>query len=250
MRILLLLTVVLLWCSATAFGQPLRVVTEEWPPYSYTENGKIVGVVTEIVRETLDRSGLDYTIESYPFARAYNTAISEENVLIYSILRMPYREPHFRWIKLKGLSIDMYLFRPSFRNDIEVTKLEEARKYRVGVTRETSTHHYLKANGFVEEKNLFPVNCEEFNTLKSQPDAMRIDLTTGDQLSLTHWLKKSSLPSDYWVKQMKLFSEPLYMAVGTKTSSEVVTQIQKAFDEVRAEGLLEATIDKYNKLFQ
>lgn len=250
MRKLLILCAAILWSATTAYGQSIRVVTEEWPPYSYTQDGKIIGVVTEIVRETLDRSGLDYTIESYPFARSYSMAQSEKNVLIYSIVRIPSREQQFKWIKLDGLAIDMHLFKPKFRDDIQVASLNDARKYRVGVTRETSTHHFLISKGFRDDKNLFPVNCEQFNILKSQPDTMRIDLTTGDRLSLAHWLKKSELPADYWVQQIPLFREPLYMAFGTKTSRAVVEQVQAAFEQVRQEGLLEIIVDKYHMLFQ
>lgn len=236
--------------TTTAYGESIKVVTEEWPPYTYSENDQIGGVVTEIVRATLDRSNLAYSIEIYPWARAYEIAKDEKNVLIYSIFKLPNREHSFKWIKIDGLSVNMSLFRPKFRNEMHLTSLEQAKKYKIGVTRETSTHHFLLSRGFVAGVNLFPINSEEQNSLKSRPQNMRIDLTTGDKLSLAHWLKASGFPPDYWVEQVPLFREDFYMAFGMETSDAVVETVRKAFAEMKSQGELKAIVDKYQRMFE
>lgn len=229
----------------------ITVVTEPWPPYTYSdEDGTVRGVVTEIVQATLERSGLEYTIEVYPWARAYDTAKSRENVLIYSIFRLPSREKLFKWIHIDGFHVNMFLFRPKYRDDIVAKTLEEARQYRIGVTRETSTHHFLLSKGFVEGTNLFPVNSEEQNALKSSPKTRRIDFTTGDELSLAHWLKEAKLPSDYWVPQVPLFHKEVYMAFGARTSDEVVEKVSAAYKAIRDEGTLDAIVEKYYRMYE
>jgi len=250
LRKLIFAAVFVLTLAANAQGTSIKVVTEEWPPYTCSKNGKIEGVVSEIIRATLDRSGLDYTIEVYPWARAYEMAQKEENVLIYSIFKLPTREHLFQWIEIDGLSVNMSLFRPKHRTDINLTSLEDARKYKIGVTRESSTHHFLLSKGFVDGVNLFPVNSEEQNTLKTTPEVKRIDLTTGDKLYLARCLKECKLPSDYWVEQVPLFKEDFYMAFGLRTSDKVVDKVHKAFHEIKAEGKLDAIAEKYYKLFE
>ncbi len=235
-------------CPAQSAG--IRVVTEDWSPYNYTEDGEIKGMATEVVRAVLDRAGLDYTIETLPWARAYKLAQTEPDVLIYSILKLPNRAPLFKWIQLRGLSIDMYLFRPKYRNDINLGCLEEAKAYKVGVTRETSTHHFLLAKGFKAGVNLFPVNCEQFNALKSQPHTKRIDLTTGNSISLARELKVAGLPPDYWVRQVLLFKKDLYMAFSLSTSDATVERVRTAFEEVRAQGTLDAVVNRYCHMFE
>lgn len=242
--------IIVLVLAVSTQGSGIKVVTEEWPPYTCSNNNEIVGVVTEIVRATLDRSGLDYTIEVYPWARAYEMARSEKNVLIYSIFKLPNRVDQFKWIEIDGLSVNMFLFKPKHRNDIELKTLDDAKLYRIGVTRETSTHHFLASKGFVEGENLFPVNSEEQNSLKSTPDNERIDLTTGDKLSLARWLKLSGLPLDYWVEQVLLFQEDFHMAFGKETSDEVVEKVHAAFHEIKDEGTLDAIVGKYYQMFQ
>ncbi len=235
--------------ASVAWGADIRVVTEEWPPYSCVKKNKVEGLVTEVIRATLDQADLGYTIEAYPWARAYEMARNEKNVLIYSIFKLPNREAHFKWIKIDGLAVDMALFRPKYREDIHLNSLEDAKGYRVGVTRETSTHHFLLGKGFEEGVNLFPVNCEEQNSLKSQPKARRIDLTTGDVLSLAQWLKTSNLSPDYWVREMSLFQQPLYMAFGLETSDELVDKVRQAFESIKAQGQVAQILGEYHELF-
>ena len=246
---ILFMVVIVLAHAVAVFGEDIRVVTESWPPYTCSENGEVTGVATEIVEATLKRSGLDYSIEVYPWARAYDIAKSNENVLIYSIVKLSSRDRLFKWIHIDGLHTDMYLFRPRHRTDITVHTLEQTRYYRIGVTRETSTHHFLLSKGFVEGANLFPVNCEEQNYLKSLPKTNRIDFTTGDRLSIVHWLKDANLPTDYWVAQVPLFQEDLYMAFGAKTPDPVVDRVRRAFREMREAGELAVIVDRYSRLY-
>nr|WP_321259415.1 transporter substrate-binding domain-containing protein [uncultured Pseudodesulfovibrio sp.] len=249
-RFFLFAVILVLLQVTPALSESIKVVTEEWPPYNQKVRGEVGGVVTEVVRATLDRAGFEYSIDIYPWARAYEMARTQKNVLVYSIFKLPSRESHFKWIKVEGLSIDMYLFSPKHRTDITITTLDEARKYRVGVTRETSTHHFLLSQGFKDGVNLFPVNCEQQNELKSSQNVGRIDLTTGDKLSLAHWLNQSGHSSDYWVPRVPLFTEDFYMAFGNETSDEVVEGVRRAFLEIREEGQLDAIVDKYWRMFE
>lgn len=250
MKQLVLTLLLALAVTAQAWAEPITVVTEEWPPYNYSEAGVAKGVVTEVVRAALDRSGMDYAIDIYPWARSYDMAKSGENVLIYSIFKLPNREKSFKWIKIDGLSVNMHLFRPIHRGEIDVATIDQGKSYKVGVTRETSTHHFLLSKGYAEGVNLFPVNSEECNILKSNPKAKRIDMTTGDELSMARWLKVSGFPPNYWVKQAFLFKEDIYMAFGLSTSDEVVNRVRSAVQAIKEEGLLDEIIAKHHRMYQ
>jgi polar amino acid transport system substrate-binding protein len=241
--------IVLVLLAGSAAAEPVTVVTEQWPPYNYAENGEIRGVMTEIVRATLETAGIPHEIRVYPWARAYKVAKNRKNVLIYSIFKLPNRERHFQWIPISGLSTKMYLFRPRFRDNIRVDSLEDARRYRIGVTRETSTHHFLLAHGFVEGQNLFPVTHEIQNAFKAAPKRHTLDLTTGDRLSLAHWLEVGGFPADYWTPVLLLFEETLYMAFGIRTDPAMVDRVRAALTTVRAEGKVDRVIRKYEALY-
>lgn len=72
-----------------ASAQQLILYTEEFPPYNMTENNEVTGVSTEVVTNVMNRVGLAYTIESYPWPRTYKLAQMGPTSLIYSISRGP-----------------------------------------------------------------------------------------------------------------------------------------------------------------
>ena len=61
----------------SAWAQYLEVVTEQYPPYNYEEDGQVKGVGTEVVEEVLKEAGIDYNIKVLPWARALKKAETE-----------------------------------------------------------------------------------------------------------------------------------------------------------------------------
>lgn len=248
MRPFLLALSLILLCAPHGLCASLRVVTEEWPPYNYTQDGAATGLMTEVVRATLDRAGIDYTIEVLPWARAYALATHAPNVLIYTIVKLPEREQLFRWVRLDGLNIEIYLLRPKYRTDIKLKSLEEAKAYRVGLTLNSAPHQFLLRQGFVEGVNLFPVNSEILNVHKSEQLHRRIDLATGDPLFEAFLLRQAGLPADYWVRLLPLFNTDTYMALSLGTPEEVMERVRTAFRRVCEDGVLDAVVAKYRRM--
>lgn len=51
-------------------AQTIQAVTEDAPPYTYVQHGRVVGPVTEVVEQSLQRAGFkDYRVNLYPWAR-------------------------------------------------------------------------------------------------------------------------------------------------------------------------------------
>jgi len=44
------------------YGQSIQVVTEEFPPYNYKENGKITGISTEVVQAILKKADINLKV--------------------------------------------------------------------------------------------------------------------------------------------------------------------------------------------
>ncbi|MEW6706032.1 MAG: transporter substrate-binding domain-containing protein [Pseudomonadota bacterium] len=83
----------------TAFAQPgpLQVLTEEYPPLSFTRDGKLHGLAAETVEEIQRRAGSSAPVQVLPWARAYQLAQSQPNVALFSTARTPEREKLFLW---------------------------------------------------------------------------------------------------------------------------------------------------------
>ncbi|UAW98792.1 transporter substrate-binding domain-containing protein [Halopseudomonas nanhaiensis] len=59
--------------SAGSAADPLRVVSEPWPPYVFEENGRYLGVDLEIAEHVLRELGHEVTWDLLPWKRALHT---------------------------------------------------------------------------------------------------------------------------------------------------------------------------------
>jgi len=138
--------------GTSAWSQSLQIVTEEFPPYNYTENGLITGMSTEVVVAACKAVGLPNEIKVYPWARTYEIALSEPNTLIFSIARSPVREESFQWAGTVA-PVQSCLFALKSRTDIDFDSLAGARKYYIITQLRGWIAQILLKQGFVEGKH-------------------------------------------------------------------------------------------------
>lgn len=233
MRPFALIAVSLGLLGVVAHAAPLRVVTEE-SSYSYLHAGKVSGSATEVVEATLKRAGLDdYQIGLYPWARAYDMARQEPNVLIYLIARTPEREALFRWVG-EIMRIEYHFYKLRVRRDIQVPDLHAAKTYRIGALREDVRHRYLEANGF-DKIVLTAHNSDNFRRLlNGQVDL--VPMPEQDIITLCNEMGMDPSVVER-VHSLNTFTQ-LYMAYSRQTDDDTVLRTQVAFEQLRAEGVV------------
>jgi len=92
MKLNIILAIVFLTITS-ANSTEIKVITEHYPPLQIVENGKpIRGLAIDIMKELLRKTEIQTNIQTYPWARAYKMALSEENILIFSLTRTKERE--------------------------------------------------------------------------------------------------------------------------------------------------------------
>ena len=248
-KTLLLSGMIALWFSAAAPAGPplLKVVTEEFPPYNYTVGGKVKGISTTVVIETLKRSGLNYRIHVYPWAKAYKKiALNEKNVLIYSIYRSTEREPLFAaWVGPILPPAAVYFYKLKARNDINVSSLDEVRQYRIGVTREDYFDELL-------EKHKLPRFLIADDAISNTQNLLsrKVDLIPSYALSLAARLEKMGKSFNEVESAFILIptgTPKLYMALSRGTDPGIIAQIKAAFSKARAENVLDRAVNEHLK---
>lgn len=115
--------------STSVFSLEISLVTEEYPPYYYLENNKVIGISAEITGAVSKEARIPYTITLYPWARAYAMALHNRNVLIFSLARSPDREDLFKWVGVIA-SGQFCLFSLKKRTDIVAKISIKVHKYR------------------------------------------------------------------------------------------------------------------------
>jgi len=220
--------------ATAAHAGPLRVVTEE-TAYTYLNDGKVVGTATEVVEATLRQAGFeDYHVSLYPWARAYDMALREPDVLVYLIARSAEREALFRWVG-EIMRIDYHFYKLRERTDIQVPDLEAAKAYRIGVLREDVRHQYLQANGFTKIV-VTAHNSDNFKRLLNG----QIDLVPMPEQDIVTFCNEAGLdPSMVEKVFTPNVSTRLYMAYSRRTDDDTVRRTQAAFERLQAEGAVE-----------
>ncbi|WP_220128832.1 ABC transporter substrate-binding protein [Bdellovibrio sp. KM01] len=209
---------------------PLTLLTEEWPPFNYTEKGELKGFATEVVKLIQKELNTNYVVELYPSARGMNTFENRSNVMFFSFIQTPDRKHKFKWIGPFGEQ-SIYFFKKK-GNPIIIETLEDAKKVRRICCRDQGfVFNFLKSSGF---KNLDVGVNPEGIYLKTIHG--RCDLSIGeDSWGVAYWLKKSNLPPDALQKtSVKISSSPLYIAASLDIPDQEIQRWQKALDKVKA----------------
>jgi polar amino acid transport system substrate-binding protein len=222
------------------FGEPITVATEDNPPYSYSENGKVVGIATEIVEAVLSDLKNDSEIVMYPWARAYSMALTESNVLIFGMDRTPEREGLFKWVGLISSSKTVF-FSLSGRKDLKLNHLDDAKKYLIGVIRKDSREQYLSSQGFVQLDNV----TSDKQNLRMLMNG-RIDLWITDELHGYYEIKKHGYKVEDFTAHMPLiFPEGIYLAFSKNTSDELVEIFRESLKNIKDSGVYDNIVAKY-----
>ena len=88
------------WCGAQPLARnaSITLITEEWPPYNYVEQGHLSGVSVRIVRALQQELGRSDPIRLYPSMRASKMLQTQTRTMMFSMFRTPQREASCKWI--------------------------------------------------------------------------------------------------------------------------------------------------------
>ena len=247
-RFLLVLAGSTLWLASTASAvdashSSIVLLTENFPPYNMAKNGKnfaqnenIEGIAVDILREAFKRAGIPYSMTlRFPWERIYHLALEKPGYGVFVTARVPEREKLFKWVGPIGPDDWVLLARGD--SPITLTSLEQARQYRVGAYKGDAIALSL------EKQGLAPVIVlrDQDNARKLQ--AGQIDLwATGAPAGkfLARQVGISGFKTVLRFNQAELF-----LALNKDVPDEVVSKLQKALDELKAEGVDEKIRAKY-----
>lgn len=229
-RVLVIFTIYISWLfSSFAQGkeQTVRVVTESAFPLQYQEDGTIVGPATELLEALLKEAKVSYQIEMQPWARAYQSALTNKNTLIYSIARTPEREQNFHWLG-EVMSLDYYLF--GLAGDSEEITEQALIDARIGVIRDSATSEYLTSQGY---KNLQVVSHpkQSIKMLLSE----RIDYFPANIASFNVSCRNFELDCDKIkaIYKLKIPATKLYFAFSKSTDKALVDKVKLAYKKMQ-----------------
>ena len=241
----ILASIALLALGAAPAAHAVQVVTEEYVPFSYTENGKLTGLSTEVVTEMGRRAKVPMTFASMPWPQAYDQAQMKSNTCIYSTARLENRERLFKWVGVLATN-SWGLFAKSGFND-PVKTLADARPYRIGGVTNDAKTMFLRDNALTnivtvdEDKQIPPMLTLDRKKLNS------VDLWVTGMYAEKAVAKAAGVADTKLV--LKIREEPLWLACGPSVASATVKSLADALESMKKDGSYKKIADSYEKRF-
>lgn len=230
----------LLFGPRLVYSQPeLRVITEDWAPYNYRDQGKVVGFSTEIVHAVMDELGEHYPIEIYPGARGDRMLKTLPNVMHFSLFRTPERENRFKWVgPISKQAVYFYKRKDNPKAYRSIQDIKQAKL--ITVPHKGLVASRVAALGITNVIKLSERE-KQFSLLFSDRAELLVNVSP---LGVAHYLKMMGKPADSLVAtEVKLVEFPLYIACSKEIPDEVIQRWQKALDKVKAS-------DKYQQIYK
>ncbi len=222
----------------------MQFVAEDLPPYHFkNELGQTEGALVDIVRAIANQAKVEYTIELYPFARAFHLLKNEPNVLMFSLLRSPSREQQFLWL---GKVFHNTAFLVSIKDSKpQLDSLEQVKKYSVGTIRGYYSEKYLRNAGFEEHKNLSL--SVQYQHLWNMLFNRHIDFVLTNTLSLNKELSSlgHSIKEIDRTLELTDFPNELHLAGNLSLAPSTAEALQLALKTIVANGEYQQIIDKW-----
>lgn len=212
---------------------PVRVMTEEFPPYNYKADGRLQGVSVEtllhIVNQTRYSLSLD-DIQLVPWARGARFTENKANHMLFSVARIKERERLFKWVgAIDEITIAIMALKD---RNIILESLADVKKYRLGVTEDMAPLKILLAEG-LDRSELIKVRQHEQNIkklLNGRIDLFCYDVATNDYLMRKMDLDPSKVEVVYIVKKTAL-----YYAFHKDTDDQLIEELNAALKKFKAE---------------
>jgi polar amino acid transport system substrate-binding protein len=239
----------LLWlaclCAGGAAFTPLAgaatltLTAETTYPAVMQKGGRVTGHAAEKVHEIMRRVGVDYTMVTMPWRRAYMSAATSASTCVFMTTRSPEREAQFAWVGPISQA-DWVLYGRAGR-DYSIRTLTDARGLRIGSYNGDSRGEFLAAQGYTVDF----VQNDESNPKKLMLN--RIDLWVNSTRSSLPILVKLGL--DGKVAPVLTFHQAkLYLACHRATPQALVASMQAALRAMEADGTYKAIEQRFDYL--
>jgi polar amino acid transport system substrate-binding protein len=192
-----------------------------YPPLVYAGQGRLWGVVPEVVGEIQKLVGDTSELKETPWLRGYEQTRTKANQALFAIVRIPEREKLFKWVGPVFGEGDYFFSRKG--SDAMISTLDDARKvHRIAVRKDGYTHQALLAKGFT---NLDVGPSYESSYMKLAEG--RVDLVLMGERT-----------------DCKFGDSTAWLAFSLDVPDEVIKKWQDALDSLKASGLYKSILDR------
>ncbi|WP_240549397.1 substrate-binding periplasmic protein [Billgrantia antri] len=238
MRKWLMLVWVLFSSSAAGGLEELTYITEEYPPYNYQQDNRLEGISIELLERIFAETDTPLSREDvlyYPWARGYDTALSEPGTVLFSTTRTAQREALFQWVG--PIATDRVTLIARRDSGIQLSGMQDVidGDYRIAVIREDIGAQRLQEAGVPESQ--IHAAMSNISALRMLEHG-RVDLWAYGE-DVAFWLmQKEGVPTTDFAPTLTISESDLYYALHRDTDPRLVERMQAALDQLREQGIV------------
>lgn len=216
----------------------ITMITEDFPPLNFIQEGQLCGPAVEIVQEIFKRLDVTSEILVRPWARGYATTVNTANTCLFSTARTEEREALFKWVG--PLAEKKYAFYAKKGANITINTLEDAQNYTIGVQRGGVNEQYLTSQGFKKMTGVTkPIQNLE-RLLKGRIDLWYTSSSTIADLCQKLHIQPNEVEEVYVSQKIML-----YIACNKETSEHDLQRLQRAYDAIYEDRTVRELFEKY-----
>jgi len=238
----IIIALLLLILPRSILSAELMVLTENLPPLNFIKDDTLMGPAVDIVKEIQRRVGSHEQIQVYPWARAYQMALEEENIVLFGMARTEVRNDKFNWIGPIAQKRDILAAKKN--SGLVINSLEDAKKVdHIGTLRGDAKEVFLQRHSFT---NLVSTHDDQINANKLLLG--RIDLWATKIPGLKTICSLAGVDYHKIVKVYDMRKSEIYIAISKKTSEIIVQAWTKAFNDMLLDGTILQIKYRWNKI--
>lgn len=227
------------WLPAETPPGVFQLVTEEYPPITFMQDGKPSGFVTDIVREIAKRQGIPDNVRLTSWKNGYGMALVHPNVVLFSAERTPERKSLFHWVGPVGRHSANFYARKGA--GIRVSSLEEAKtRGPIATTTNWFTEERLKREGFT---NLISSPDPRTNVRQLMNGEARLSIFT--DLTIPQIAREAGYTHEDLEPVFTVMQTDFYIVMSRDTPAAVATAWQATLDEMKQDGSFETIYRRY-----
>ena len=238
LRLIVLLCLTCLCKLVTA--EELRIYTIEEPPFNFTDaQGNLTGISVDYVCEIQRRLKNDSPIQLMHWARAYEIAQKEKNVILFTAARAKYREPLFRWVA--AVARNAWRF---YTVNNQLLPLEDLNALKsvtgIGVLRSGARQAYLQERGF---ENI--VSTKSLIQLNKMLDKGRLPVIFFAEAGLATMSRKYKIDVEKFNSIYTVYPPASFILMSKPSNEALFERWKETAEDIKADGTYEKIASKW-----
>ena len=233
----------------TSEMKSISCLTENYPPFNYEYDGEIFGVSSDILHGLFTKMQIgptDISVEIDKWETVYQKTLNQPKTMLFSVVRIPERESHFKWVGPIAPQKDVIIALKS--NHIDINNATELATHTIGVIKGYSNITLLLNLGVPQSMLIQVDGMADLYSGLAQGSFDCIAYT-----EISHALVVASLgfdPADFDIVYTFAVSQ-LYYAFNLGTSDALIEYLQATLDAFKMDktedgsSVYEKILNKY-----